>query len=392
MKPLRTILLFFILTSISYSFSGKGSGTKDDPYQITNIKEMQEVGTENFNYYYYNLMNDIDASETRNWDSGRGFKPVYLYGVFDGQGCIIKNLYINRPDDSEVGLFGHLAGDYGIHGTKVRRLGIENCEIIGGHSTGALCGFAGLHTRIDECYTTGIVKGKYVVGGLFGEINGGINNSFSTCNVISENYAGGLFGVSTELEGGSSLYYCYFAGKLEGQSSGGLYTDGGGIGGHVHVNCSYYDSLAIGTQHPPLTGKSYGKTTTDMMKSFTFGWDFQTIWCIDEGRDYPKLRIFDRCAPTSINEPHADLQSNENAYPNPFSTHTTIKYFLKKPEFVTTTIFNSLGEILETLVNEEKTGGEHSVLFNSENYPSGIYFYFIQNSEDAVSMKLVVVH
>ncbi|MBM2814287.1 MAG: hypothetical protein HW421_1049 [Ignavibacteria bacterium] len=370
-KIIETVIFIFLIVGNIFAFSGKGSGTKDDPYQITNVYQLQEVGKD---IGYFILMNDIDASETRNWDSGRGFKPGCCISEFDGQGFIIKNLYINRPDDGCVGLFCIMGGYIP---SIVKRLGIENCDITGGFQVGAICGLVVGTAAFWECYSTGTVRGKYLVGGLCGNFSGGINNSFSTCNVISENYVGGLTGICSLDEGGSFIYYCYFAGRLEGQSTRGLLSSDG-TGGPVSISCSYYDSLVIGTTHPPITDKSYGKSTIEMMKRSTYGWDFDSVWCIDEGKDYPKLRIFDRCITTSFIEPSIDLLINANAYPNPFSSHITFKYYLKEPEFVTITIFNTLGEKLEIIVNEFIAAGEHKAIFISDNYPTGIYFYSIQ--------------
>ena len=65
----------------------------------------------------------------------------------------------------------------------------------------------------------------------------------------------------------------------------------------------------------------------------------------------------------------------EQNYPNPFNPSTTIKYSIPKLSFVTINIYNVLGSEVATLVNEEKTVGTYELTWNTENIPSGVYFY-----------------
>ncbi len=65
-------------------------------------------------------------------------------------------------------------------------------------------------------------------------------------------------------------------------------------------------------------------------------------------------------------------------YPNPFNSSSFIKYSLPKSSYVTLKIFNTLGEEIVTLVNEEKPVGTYVVSWNAVNLPSGVYFYRLQ--------------
>jgi hypothetical protein len=65
-------------------------------------------------------------------------------------------------------------------------------------------------------------------------------------------------------------------------------------------------------------------------------------------------------------------------YPNPFNSSSFVKYSLPKSSYVTLKIFNTLGEEIETLVNEEKPVGTYVVSWNAANNPSGVYFYRLQ--------------
>ena len=68
--------------------------------------------------------------------------------------------------------------------------------------------------------------------------------------------------------------------------------------------------------------------------------------------------------------------SLEQNYPNPFNPSTNIKYTISSRQFVTLKIFNSLGEEIETLVNEFQDAGVHSKLYIvNSTLPSGVYYY-----------------
>ena len=64
-------------------------------------------------------------------------------------------------------------------------------------------------------------------------------------------------------------------------------------------------------------------------------------------------------------------------YPNPFNPSTTITFQLSKSSFVTLKVFDVLGREVATLVNEEKSIGEHSIQFNASHLSSGMYVYQI---------------
>ncbi|MFC1512365.1 T9SS type A sorting domain-containing protein [Candidatus Latescibacterota bacterium] len=71
------------------------------------------------------------------------------------------------------------------------------------------------------------------------------------------------------------------------------------------------------------------------------------------------------------------IQSIQN-YPNPFNPVTTINFSLPQSEYVTLTIYNTLGERIATLVEGEIPAGTHSAVWNAKGFASGIYFYRIE--------------
>lgn len=77
------------------------------------------------------------------------------------------------------------------------------------------------------------------------------------------------------------------------------------------------------------------------------------------------------------NQISSDFKLEQN-YPNPFNPTTTISFFIPKKDFVILKVFNSLGQEVKTLVNEEKFAGNYEVIFNAVDFPSGVYFYKLQ--------------
>jgi hypothetical protein len=65
-------------------------------------------------------------------------------------------------------------------------------------------------------------------------------------------------------------------------------------------------------------------------------------------------------------------------YPNPFNPATTISYSLPVKSQVELVVYNTLGESIVQLVNEEKEAGRYEAKFDATTLPSGIYFYRLQ--------------
>jgi photosystem II stability/assembly factor-like uncharacterized protein len=78
-------------------------------------------------------------------------------------------------------------------------------------------------------------------------------------------------------------------------------------------------------------------------------------------------------------------------YPNPFNPSTVIKYQLPADANVKIRLFNSIGEELKTLVNENKKAGIYEFQFNASGFASGIYYYRIDSGNFTDTKKLVIL-
>jgi hypothetical protein len=90
-----------------------------------------------------------------------------------------------------------------------------------------------------------------------------------------------------------------------------------------------------------------------------------------------------------------DYSVSQN-YPNPFNPTTTIKYSIPVSSSVRIDILNSLGQRINTLVNENQNQGQHEVTWNGKNMSgqdvsSGIYLYKITSGNFSQTKKMMLI-
>lgn len=78
-------------------------------------------------------------------------------------------------------------------------------------------------------------------------------------------------------------------------------------------------------------------------------------------------------------------------YPNPFNPTTKIDFDIAVDGNVKLTVYNSSGKEIATLVNEFKTSGYHSVIFDARNISSGIYYYKLESNGKSKVMKMTLL-
>ncbi len=77
------------------------------------------------------------------------------------------------------------------------------------------------------------------------------------------------------------------------------------------------------------------------------------------------------------NESIKDFELSQN-YPNPFNPSTIISYALPEESQVKITIYNSIGQVISTLINSVQKQGQYEISWNAKDLSSGIYFYSIR--------------
>jgi hypothetical protein len=277
------------------------------------------------------------------WESAKGWLPLgndttAFSGDYNGAEKKITNLYINRPDDDFVGIFGAMAGSSSslaelkniiIEGVSVTgRSGvgsllgkindnqyvvIDRCSVVNGsvsgyRTTGGLVGAnngfpngnpANSRSKMYECFANVSVSYRYVadngrtaekIGGLVGcNQRGETYDSYALGDVSGDDGAnsaarvGGLAGCVTQ----GLVARCFSKGAVTGSDSdvGGLIGNisGAGTGGILN---SYWDTTTSGKT---ASGGGTGLTTTEMQTATPFvNWDTD-LWSFSS-ESYPGLK------------------------------------------------------------------------------------------------------
>jgi len=334
----------------NFSLFAGGNGTAEYPYQIADWWHLDNV--RNYLSSHFIVISDLDsnsigymelASATAN--EGKGWQPIgstavndAFVGSFDGQGYEICDLFIDRPDEPDVGLFG-VVEELGV----IENVGVVNGNVTGNGDAGSLVGKN--EGTVSNSYATGNVTGNLNVGSLVGwNFEGTITDTYSTGNVTGLDNVGGLVGWNT-----GTMSNSYATGGVTGNTSvGGLTGKNAGtasnsyatgsvtgddnIGGLVGkndntgtVSNSYSTGSVTGNTHVGgLMGRNQGtesnsfwdtetsgqatsdggtgKTTEEMMDITTFtgaGWDMTSVnpgeinpaytWNIVDDETYPFL-------------------------------------------------------------------------------------------------------
>ncbi len=280
----------------------RGNGSPENPFQISNVLQLQDI--QKVPYRNYILVDNIDASETSTWNSGEGFTPIEFSGTLNGNGFIIRSLYVNRPTLDRQGLFGNLNGgtvinlgleDVYIHGRNVigSIAGYNNGYISDSYATGTVIGsekVGGLVGQnpdfgfIVRSYTTANVNGQFSIGGFAGENGGTIRHSFSRGDVTGESSVGGFAGFVQD-----EISYSYSTGLVTGNSNTGGFA---GLLFGEEISNSFWDASTSGTTIGVgvSVGVSFGYQA-DLNRGYAH-WDFSTVWAIDPNVNdgYPFLQ------------------------------------------------------------------------------------------------------
>ena len=272
MKKKNFLLLMLLLATYAgrAQFSGSGSGSLTDPYQIATASHLDELhnflGTVNTDVHFV-LVNDIDLSayiDTQYPDIGWepiGNESEPFYGHLDGEGHAINNLWINQPAGNYIGLFGYVSGgelrnltisldavkgikghtNIGILTGALQDASITGCSVNGSlwasNNTGGLIG----HTR-QECFITNNTATVTITVDTFGENIGGLtglsDSLVENCSTTGNIYVVGNEGIVNNLGGliGKSQAIVKDCFSLVTLANNGNAFVGGAMGGLVGRN------------------------------------------------------------------------------------------------------------------------------------------------------------
>lgn len=221
-------------------------------YFIATERQLRALGTGSadrgaYNSKFSHFAGAINSDTAKVWLTADidlrtvDFEPISDFkGVFKGNSFTVKNMTINKPNDTQVGMFKTLHSTTGAGYIELHDIILENVKVEGQKEVGALVGYAkgtnAFGARIFGCSVFGdedsFVKGKETVGGLVGKMEGGAidNQTRSAVTVSGYNIVGGLVGDST-----AEIKNSFFTGKViaEIEHIGTSADLGAGIGGLI---------------------------------------------------------------------------------------------------------------------------------------------------------------
>ncbi len=95
---------------------------------------------------------------------------------------------------------------------------------------------------------------------------------------------------------------------------------------------------------------------------------------------------------TGVKENLSDANSDLQVFPNPTNSETTIQFSLSESQFVELKLMNVKGEEIKSLIKNELNKGKHSVILDTKNISSGIYYLRFMQGKTVIVNKLIVSH
>ncbi len=113
------------------------------------------------------------------------------------------------------------------------------------------------------------------------------------------------------------------------------------------------------------------------------------VWFIDD------IRVTGTISNEDLYIPAGNMALHGN-YPNPFNPTTNVSFTIDKPQHVSITVYNARGQLVRTLVNEFRSSGTQTVVFDGKDdmgasLSSGIYFYKMKSGRFSSTKKTILM-
>lgn len=173
-------------------FAG-GNGTANSPFLIEDAEDLNAI-----RYHLtssFRLISNISLNIAP-YNEGLGWNPINNFaGTLDGDGYIISNLYINRPNNDNIGFFGNITNKL----FTIKNIVLDNVNVSGRNNVGVLIGYNQLDTytsftvNILNIYISGILNGNNAVAALIGYQNSVCNGYGQSCHLVINNIVNRMF-------------------------------------------------------------------------------------------------------------------------------------------------------------------------------------------------------
>ncbi len=249
------------------------------------------------------------------------FKACFVYSKVSGNNyvggiCGQERSEGNIPNLIECGFVGDVKGNSyvgGICGDFYGWNPMKGCFAIGhvianGNYAGGVVGYSGLYNAISNCYFSGSVSGKDIIGGLIGYKNGSdVKYCYANASVVGNSSVGGLFGKvesdnANHVFKASSNVAIITSIKATENHVGRIYGEKGirvqiGEMGTAEENKVFNRAIVIeaGVAKDIIddeqNGAGVSATTLKLKATYVaMGWDFNDTWAIQETECYPYMQ------------------------------------------------------------------------------------------------------
>jgi hypothetical protein len=174
-------------------------------------------------------------------------------------------------------------------------------------------------------------------------------------------------------------------------SSFGLRVDDNGVNNFYADTNAYYLSTRYNLDHPQTLNLKKNLILVGQKLAFLRG---ILDYSFSNYKLEPRTNTdFGAITAVLYQDPGAVVQSYELSqnYPNPFNPSTMIHYAVPANGPVSLKIYNVIGQLVETLVDQVQKSGDYTVAFNASRLGTGMYFYELQAGQFRMVKKMVLV-
>ena len=198
---------------------------------------------------------------------------------------------------------------------------------------------------------------------------------------------------------GNTLYVVTWSGTYYSKNNGITWEEMNleQFGGNIQASLNIGENIFVGSKKGIYQSKDYGSTWSTVNNGLS-DLDVRALFNNDKNifaaTGYGVWRRSVSELITSVSEQKyqkTNIFSLEQNYPNPFNPTTIISYSIPQNAFVSITIYDLLGSVVKTLVNESKSAGSYNINFNASGISSGIYYYTIKANDFIETKKLVLI-
>jgi photosystem II stability/assembly factor-like uncharacterized protein len=228
--------------------------------------------------------------------------------------------------------------------------------------------------------------------GLFKSANGGtswtqINNIVVNAN-FKFNSAGHMFSIT----GNGLLRSTNGGANFEILSSAPDYCLELEIGNEDQIFLHYVENEIYGIKRSYNNGNTWAEFTQGLGQLFIYDFAFDNNSFLLAATQSGLFKTINSTLGIKVQNSGtpAEYALGQN-FPNPFNPETIIRFSIPKDEFTRLSVYNSLGEEIDVLINSNLNSGNYEINWDASGYASGIYFYKLETDDYSSVKKMILL-